>query len=87
MEKYCICTWIDESTGSQRSKEKYMPNQDVELIRFVFALDKNSKLIQKKEYTYDRSQKKAILESCARNDSNLLLDTLKQQLLNMYNVK
>ena len=59
MEKYCICTWIDESTGSQRSKEKYMPNQDVELIRFVFALDKNSKLIQKKEYTYDRSQKKA----------------------------
>lgn len=76
MEKYCICTWIDESTGSQRSKEKYMPNQDVELIRFVFALDKNSKLIQKKEYTYDRSQKKAILESCARNDSNLLLDAI-----------
>ena len=58
------------------SKAKYMPNQDVELIRFVFALDENSKLIRKKEYTYDRSQKKAILESCARNDSNLLLDAI-----------
>ena len=31
---------------------------------------------KKKEYTYDRSQKKAILESCARNDSNLLLDAI-----------
>lgn len=53
-----------------------MPCQDVELIRFVFALDENSKLVRKKEYTYDRSQKKAILESCERNDSNLLVDTM-----------
>lgn len=29
----------------------------------------------KQEYNYDRSQKKAILESCARNNSNLLVDT------------
>ena len=76
MEKYCICTWIDESAGTQQSKEKYMPGQDVELIRFVFALDENSKLIRKKEYTYNRSQKKAILESCARNNSDLLVDTI-----------
>lgn len=76
MEKYCISTWIDESNGTQRGKEKYMPEQDVELIRFVFALDKNSKLIKKKEYTYDRAQKKSILESCARNNSNLLIDTI-----------
>lgn len=48
MEKYCICTWIDESTGTQQNKEKYMPSQDVELIRFVFALDENSKLVRKK---------------------------------------
>ena len=76
MEKYCICTWIDESNGSQQSKEKYMPGQDVELIRFVFALDENSKLIKKKEYTYNRTQKKFILESCARNNSNLLTDKI-----------
>ena len=76
MEKYCICTWIDESTGSRQSKEKYMPHQDVELIRYVFALDENSKLIRKKEYTYDRLQKKEILQSCERNNSNLLVDTM-----------
>lgn len=76
MEKYCICTWIDESTGSQQSKEKYMPDQDVELIRYVFALDENSKLIRKKEYTYGRSQKKVILQFCERNRSNLLVDEM-----------
>lgn len=75
MENFCICTWIDESAGTQQSKEKYMPNQDVELIRFVFAFDENSKLIGKKEYTYDRSQKKEVLESCARNNCNLLIDS------------
>ena len=76
MEKYCICTWIDESNGTQQGREKYMPGQDVELIRFVFALDENSKLLKKKEYTYDHAQKKSILESCARNNSNLLIDTM-----------
>lgn len=76
MEKYCICTWIDESNGGQQSKEKYMPGQDVELIRFVFALNENSKLIRKKEYSYDRPQKKSILESCERNGSNLLVDSI-----------
>jgi hypothetical protein len=76
MEKYCISSWIDESSGSWQKKEKYMPRQDVELIRYVFALDEMAKLIRKKEYTYDRSQKKAILESCERNNSNLLIDTM-----------
>lgn len=76
MEKFCICTWIDESTGSQQSKEKYMPDQNVELIRFVFALDANSKLIRKKEYIYTHSQKKEILKSCERNNSNLLIDSI-----------
>lgn len=76
MEKFCICTWIDESAGSQQSKEKYMPDQNVELIRFIFALDTNSKLIRKKEYIYTHSQKKEILKSCERNSSNLLIDSI-----------
>ena len=76
IEKFCICTWIDESAGTQKNKEKYMPDQDVELIRFVFSLDENSKLIRKKEYVYDYSQKKSILEACARNNANLLVDTM-----------
>ena len=76
IEKFCICTWIDESTGTQQSKEKYMPGQDVELIRYVFALDENSKLIRKKEYSYNQAQKINILQSCERNKSNLLIDNM-----------
>lgn len=74
IEKYCICTWIDESSGTQQHKEKYMPGQDVELIRHVFAFDANSKLIKKKEYSYNQAQKIDILKSCERNNSNLLID-------------
>lgn len=74
MEKFCISTWIDESSGTQQGKEKYMPGQDVELIRYVFALDENSELIKKKEYSYDYAEKKFILETCERNNSNLLID-------------
>jgi hypothetical protein len=76
MEKYCISSWIDESSGSREKKEKYMPQQDVELIHYVFALDEKAKLIRKKEYTYDRSLKKTILEACERNNSNLLIDAI-----------
>ena len=79
MEKYCICTWIDESPGTSQRKEKYMPQQDVELLRYVFALDENSRLVKKKEYTYTRSQKSVILTTCARNNSNLLIDTANAQ--------
>lgn len=76
IEKFCICTWIDESNNIPQKKEKYMPYQDVELIRYVFAMDENSKLIQKKEYSYTRAQKLNILQSCERNQSNLLLDNI-----------
>ena len=51
-----------------------MPSQDVELIRYIFAFDANSNLIRKKEYSYDNTQKSSILQSCARNNSNLLID-------------
>lgn len=76
LEKYCICTWIDESNGVPQKKEKYLPNQDIELIRYVFAFDSNSKLIRKKEYSYTREQKKDILRICERNNANLLLDSM-----------
>ena len=74
LEKYCICTWIDESDGTLQNKEKYMPNQNVELIRYVFALDENSNLNKKKEYIYKRAQKTDILRLCSRNNNNLLVD-------------
>ena len=76
MEKFCICSWIDESHGTQTGKEKYMLNQDVELIRYIFAFNENSQLIRKKEYSYSQIQKIDILKSCERSNSNLLIDNV-----------
>lgn len=74
ISKYCISTWIDESDGSEESKEKYMADQDVELIRYVLSFDKNSELIRRKEYKYTKKKKLQILDTCYRNNCNLLLD-------------
>lgn len=75
LEKFCICTWIDESAGTTQGKEKYLPGQDIELIRYVFAFDDQSNLIRRKEYNYSHDQKKDVLQICGRNGSNLLLDS------------
>jgi len=76
--KYCISTWIDESDGSIAGKEKYLPLQKVDLIRSVFAFDKNSELIKQKEYKYNSTMKKEILEIVERNKADLLLDKRNQ---------
>lgn len=75
IEKYCITTWIDESSGTDIGKQKYMPNQDVELLRAVYAFDSQSKLIKHKEYKYDADEKKNILQICENRNSNLIVDT------------
>ena len=74
-QKYCISSWIDENGSSQRQKEKYMPNQNIDLIRYILSFDKNSNLIRKKEYKFTSVQKVDILKSIANNNSNLLLDS------------
>lgn len=74
LTKYCICSWIDESDGSKRQKEKYMPQQEVEIIRNIFAFDKQSNLLRQKEYKYSSEEKENILRIIERNDSNLLVD-------------
>lgn len=79
LKKYCIASWIDESTGNQAQKEKYMPSQDIDLIKSVLAFDKNSELIKEKKYTYNRSQKINILKCIERNGSNLLVDTTNER--------
>lgn len=75
-KKYCISSWIDESAGSTSQKEKYMQSQDIDIIKSVLAFDKDSDLIKNKNYTYNRSQKKEILEAIQRNNSNLLIDNI-----------
>lgn len=77
--KYCISTWIDESAGTTKSKEKYLPLQDVELIRNVFAFDKSSELIRQKEYRHSSDEKEYILRSIERNKANLLINSRNQR--------
>lgn len=75
LKKYCISTWIDESAGKQQQKVKYAPNQDIDIIRYVFAFDKDSDLIKQKEYRYSVEEKKEILKIIEKNNSNLLVDS------------
>lgn len=75
LTKYCISSWMDESGGSQQQKEKYMSLQDIDLIRYVFAFDKNSDLIRKKEYKYSIQDKEDILRIIERNKANLVVDS------------
>lgn len=78
-KKYCITTWIDESGKSTRQREKYMPNQDIDLLKGIIALNRDSILVKEKKYTYNRLQKKNILLSIARNNSNLLIDNMHKR--------
>ena len=74
IEKHCISTWIDESNGYVTKREKYMPHQDFELLRYVLAFDKDSKLIRHKHYKYSLTDKIHTLEMSARNHANFLVD-------------
>ena len=75
IKKYCISSWIDESLSTLVSnKEKYLPNQSIELLRYIFAFDSHSNLIRHKEYKYTQNEKLDILKIASRNSCNLLLD-------------
>lgn len=74
LKKYCISSWMDESNGSQQQKVKYTLKQDIDIIRHVFAFDKNSNLLKQKEYKYSSDEKKEILKTIEKNNSNLLVD-------------
>lgn len=79
LKKYCIATWIDESGNNSAQKEKYMPRQDIDLLKTIIALDKNSALVKEKKYTYNYIQRKDILQAIERNNSNLLVDNLHKR--------
>jgi hypothetical protein len=79
LKKYCISSWIDESAGSAQRKEKYLPSQDIELIRHVFSFDKHSDLLKQKEYSYDADEKKYVLLALERNGANLLINAANER--------
>ena len=73
MNKFCISSWIDESDGTVKQKEKYMPLQDVELIHTILEFDVTANLVTQKQIRYLKEQKIQVLESVARNNANLLI--------------
>lgn len=79
IKRYCVSSWIDESAGTAASREKYMPNQEVELIRSVLAFNGSSELVKQKEYKYSSAEKKSILQICSRQGCNLLIDSNNAQ--------
>ena len=74
LKKYCISSWIDESNGNDTRKQKYMPLQDIDLIKSVLAFNNKSELIKEKKYRYTRNQKIHILKAIEINRSNLKVD-------------
>lgn len=78
LKKYCISSWIDESNGTDVQKGKYMPLQDIDLIKTVLSFDEKSQLIRQKVYSYSKNKKIEILKVIELHKSNLLLDTRNQ---------
>jgi hypothetical protein len=79
LKKFCISSWIDESGGNISGKEKYLPSQDVELIRHVFSFNKHSDLLKQREYKYNAADKKDILLALERNNANLLVNASNER--------
>lgn len=75
LKRYCISSWIDESAGTAASREKYLPSQEVELIRNILSFNRSFELVRQKEYHYSSTEKKSILQICSRQGCNLLLDS------------
>lgn len=74
LKKYCISTRIDENEGKLADKEKYLPKQDIDILKEVIALNQDSVMIREKKYTYSDAMKEAILLATERNSCNLLID-------------
>ena len=73
IKKYCPSSWIDESS-SGGNKLKYMPNQDIELLKEIYKFDNNSKLVKYRKYRYSKADKILILNACSSKNGNLLID-------------
>lgn len=74
LKKYCISSWIDESGGTDRQKQKYMPSQDIDSLKSVLAFNSKSELVKEKKYKYTKNQKIDILKAIEANSSNLKID-------------
>lgn len=74
LSRYCISSWIDEKGNATKNKEKYMPNQDVELVHTVIACNAVSDFVWQREYKNQKDVKEHILRAISRNNANLLIN-------------
>lgn len=75
LKKYCISTWMDENGSSERLKEKYIYNQDIEVIKTVLTLGTEANQIEPlKSYPINSKEKEKIIEILNRCNANLLVN-------------
>lgn len=75
MRKYCISTWMDENGSDKKLKEKYIYNQDIEVIKTVLTLGTEANQIEPlKSYPINSKEKEKIIEILNRCNANLLVN-------------
>ncbi len=75
LKKYCISTWMDENGSEERLKEKYIYNQDIEVIKTVLTLGTEANQTEPlKSYQINNKEKKKIIEILDRCNANLLVN-------------
>lgn len=75
LKKYCISTWMDEHESEEKLREKYIYNQDIEVIKTVLTLGTEANQIEPlKSYQINNKEKKKIIEILNRCNANLLVN-------------
>lgn len=75
LKKYCISTWMDEYGSKESLKEKYIYNQDIEVIKTVLTLGTEANQTEPlKSYPINSKEKEKIIEILNRCNANLLVN-------------
>lgn len=75
LKKYCISSWMDEYDGKENLKEKYIYNQDVEIIKTVLTLGAETNQTEPlKNYPINIKEKNDIVDILTRCNANLLVN-------------
>lgn len=75
LKKYCISSWMDENGSSQNLREKYVYNQDIEVIKTVLTLGAETNQTEPlKNYSINSKEKEKIINILNRCNANLLVN-------------
>lgn len=72
LKKYCISSWMDENGSKESLREKYIYNQDIEIIKTVLTLGAETNQTEPlKNYPINSKEKNDIIEILGRCNANL----------------